>query len=338
MPKLKVISEIANVSISTVSRVLANKGNVSPDAKERVLNALAELTGNESTRKPAALSLTVGVLVPERGEFINDDPMTSIDITSLTAEIEASGNRALVIRYASGGTATAAAAAAAESLGKLDVAVVNDPARDDTIVRVLEERGIPFLVTNGRFPGSPLNYVDYNNLDGALQAVRHLVQLGHRRIGAITGPIQRMVSQNRLAGYRQALKEAGIAVVESRIVAGSFSLNGGYDACRTMMAADPQVTAVFAFNDLSAIGAVRALKEAGKGVPSEVSVVGFDDMELARYSDPQLTTVSRFKFDISGLLARAADDIGRNQDIEHVGISLKTRLIIRDSTAKPRSP
>jgi len=226
---------------------------------------------------------------------------------------------------------------AAESLGKLDVAVVNDPGLDDQVVRFLEDSGIPFVVTNGRFPDSVRNYVDYNNQDGALLAVRHLVELGHRRIGAITGPIARMVSQNRLAGYRQALQEAGIPAMESRIVRGSFSLNGGYDACRTLLASDPEVTALFAFNDLSAIGAIRALKEAGQGVPSDVSVVGFDDMELARYSDPQLTTVSRFKFDISELLARAADDIGRNKDIEHVGISLKTKLIIRNSTAKRRT-
>jgi DNA-binding LacI/PurR family transcriptional regulator len=117
-------------------------------------------------------------------------------------------------------------------------------------------------------------------------------------------------------------------------VQGAFSLNGGYSACQKLMAGNPRVSAIFAFNDLSAIGAVRALKEAGLGVPADVSVVGFDDMELARYSDPQLTTVSRFKFDISALLARAADDLGRNKDIVHVRISLRTRLVIRQSTRK----
>jgi len=333
MPKLKVISEIANVSISTVSRVLANKDNVSQETRERVLNALAEITGSDTPHRGSGRSLTVGVLVPEKGEFINDDPMTSIDMTSLREEIESGGNRALMIRYGGGeGLGTAPS-----DLGKLDAAVVNDPGVDDPIVRLLEQKGIPFVVTNGRFGEPARNYVDYNNQDGALQAVRHLVELGHERIGALTGPIMRMVSVNRLAGYRQALEEAGIPAVEPRIIPGSFSLNGGYDACKALLAADPRVTAIFAFSDLSAIGAIRALKEAGRSVPGDVSVVGFDDMELARYSDPQLTTVSRFKFDISALLARAADDIGRNRDIEHVGISLKTRLIVRSSTGLPQA-
>jgi LacI family transcriptional regulator, galactose operon repressor len=330
MPRLRVISELANVSISTVSRVLANKGNVSQDTKEKVLNALAELSGKPGPDQVQGLSLTVGILVPEAGEFINDDPMTSIDIVSLKREIEAFGNRVVLSRYRE--RLDSQNGAPPPDLGKLDVAIVNDPSAQDAIIPVLEGNGTPFLVTNGRFYDRDCNYVDYDNYDGALQAVRHLVQLGHRQIGAITGPISRMVSINRLSAYRDALKEAGIPLDDSRVVEGAFSLNGGYSACQKLLARDPRVSGIFAFNDLSAIGAVRALKEAGLAVPSDVSVVGFDDMELARYSDPQLTTVSRFKFDISALLARAADELGRNKDIEHIRISLRTRLVIRQST------
>jgi DNA-binding LacI/PurR family transcriptional regulator len=330
MPKLRVISDLANVSISTVSRVLANKGNVSQDTREKVLNALAELSGKPGPDKVAGLSLTVGLLVPEAGEFINDDPMTSIDIVSMKREIEALGNRVVMYRYAEGPGSQNGAPSG--DLSKIDVAIVNDPSADDRIIPVLERRGTPFLVTNGRFFDRECNYVDYDNYDGALQAVRHLVQLGHRKIAAITGPITRMVSINRLSAYRDALKEAGISPDDSIVVQGAFSLNGGYSACQELIAGNPGVSAIFAFNDLSAIGAVRALKEAGLGVPADVSVVGFDDMELARYSDPQLTTVSRFKFDISALLARAADDLGRNKDIVHIRISLRTRLVIRQST------
>ncbi|MGA2977636.1 MAG: LacI family DNA-binding transcriptional regulator [Spirochaetia bacterium] len=329
MPKLRVISELANVSISTVSRVLTNKGNVNQETREKVLNALAELTGKTGPDKVTGLSLTVGLLVPEKGEFINDDPMTSIDIVSMKREIEALGNRVVMFRYAENSDSPEGAPSA--DVGKIDVAIINDPSADDRIIPVLERRGTPFIVTNGRFDRD-CNYVDYDNYDGALQAVRHLVQLGHREIGAITGPINRMVSINRLSAYRDALREAGISPDDAKVVQGAFSLNGGYNACQKLIAEYPRVSAIFAFNDLSAIGAVRALKEAGLGVPADVSVVGFDDMEIARYSDPQLTTVSRFKFDISALLARAADDLGRNKDIMHIRISLRTRLVIRQST------
>lgn len=329
MPKLRVISELVNVSISTVSRVLANKGNVSQETREKVLNALAELTGKSGPDTVAGLSITVGLLVPDKGEFINNDPMTSIDIVSLKREIEALRNRVVLYRYAT--DSDSAERAIPAELSTIDVAIVNDPSADDWIIPVLLQRGIPFLVTNGRFDRD-CNYVDYDNYDGALQAVRHLIQLGHREIGAITGPITRMVSINRLSAYRDALREAGIPPDDSKVVQGAFSLNSGYSACQKLMAENPKVSAIFAFNDLSAIGAVRGLKEAGLRVPTDVSVVGFDDMELARYSDPQLTTVSRFKFDISALLARAADDLGKNKDIMHIRISLRTKLVVRQST------
>jgi DNA-binding LacI/PurR family transcriptional regulator len=333
MPKLRVISELANVSIATVSRVLANKGNVSQDTREKVLNALAELSGSEGGQGGAGrLSLTVGLLVPGKGEFINDDPMTSIDITSLQREIEALGNRAVIIDCPEPGSDQRDALPEPD-LDKVDVAIVNDPSVDDRFILALRRRGTPFLVTNGRSLDADCNYVDYNNYDGALQAVRHLVQLGHREIGAITGPVTRMVSVNRLSAYREAMNEAGLPVHDSGIVPGSFSLNGGYAAARQLIEARPTLSAIFAFNDLSAIGALRAVKESGRKVPGDVSIVGFDDMEIARYSDPPLTTVSRFKFDISALLAQAANDLGRNKDVEHIRISLRTRLIVRESTS-----
>jgi DNA-binding LacI/PurR family transcriptional regulator len=330
MPKLRVISELAEVSISTVSRVLANKGNVSQDAREKVLTALAELSGKNGLQGTNAdVSLAVGIFVSEKEEFINDDPMTSIDIVSLKKQIESMGNRVVLAYNRQGAELTSAAS----DLRKIDVAVVNDPyATGDRAIEFLEAKSIPFILTNGRFDDRGLNYVDYNNYEGAFQAVSHLTGLGHREIAAITGPISRIVSANRLAAYRDALKHAGIQPDERNVVHGSFSLNGGYMACQKLLSQNPRVSAIFAFNDLSAIGAVRALKETGRKVPDDVSVVGFDDMELARFSEPQLTTVSRFKFDINPLLAQAADDLGRNPNIEHIRISLKTELVIRQST------
>jgi DNA-binding LacI/PurR family transcriptional regulator len=187
-------------------------------------------------------------------------------------------------------------------------------------------------VTNGRSMDKKYNYVDYDNYSGAFAAVEHLIGLGHKKIGVITGSPTRLVSINRQVAYEDAMKAHGLPVESRLIVPGYFKVKGGYEACKQLLHENPKMTAIFAFNDLSAIGAIRAIREASMKVPEDISVVGFDDMEIATYSDPPLTTVTRFSHDISHLMAQAIDDLARNPNIEHLAISLKTSLVVRQST------
>jgi LacI family transcriptional regulator len=329
--KLKTISALAKVSISTASRVMRNKGYVSPEARERVLNALAELSNSGSSPESALprVGLGIGIIVSS-DEFIYEDPTTSIDISSLKQTLEDRGNRALILQKR--GEAGMEGLRSALDAKKIDAAIMNDPELDDPAIALLEARAIPFVVTNGFDALATRFYVDYDNRGGALAAVGHLLDGGHREIGFINGVPGRLVSENRLEACRGAFAARGLAWSEELVEPGFFKLDGGYQACKRLVARRPRLTALFAFNDLSAIGAMRALKELGRRIPEEVSVVGFDDMEIAAYADPPLTSVSRFAHQANQLLAQSVEDVARHASIARIGITLKTELILRSST------
>jgi LacI family transcriptional regulator len=329
--KLKTISALAKVSISTASRVMRNKGYVSPEARERVLNALAELSTSSDTSDPQLPKLGFGIgIIASGDEFIYGDPTTSIDINSIKQCLEGRGNR--VFLFQKKDFLDARAIRESFESKKVDVAIVNDPEADDAIVRYLEEIPLPFIVINGFDPAATRFYVDYDNHGGALAAARHLLDFGHRDLGFISGIPRRLVSENRLDACRAALAERGMAWDEGCVEPGYFKLEGGYTACWKLMERRPRTTAIFAFNDLSAIGAMRALKEMGRHVPEEVSVAGFDDMEIAAYSDPPLTSVSRFSHHANLVLAQSVENIVLYPTIAQVRILFATKLVIRPST------
>jgi DNA-binding LacI/PurR family transcriptional regulator len=329
--KLKTISALAKVSISTASRVMRNKGYVSPEARERVLNALAELSNSREVSDPQLPKVGLGVgIIASSDEFIYGDPYTSIDISSMKQCLESRGNR--VVLFQKKDFVDARAIKASFESRKVDVAIVNDPEADDGIVRNLEEISVPFIVINGFDPTAMRFYVDYDNHGGALAAARHLLDLGHRDIGFISGIPRRLVSENRLDACRAALAERGAAWEAGCVEPGYFKLEGGYEAALKLMERHPRISAIFAFNDLSAIGAMRALKEMGRRIPEDVSVIGFDDMEIAAYADPPLTSVTRFSHHANLVLAQSVENIVLYPSIAQVRVLFSTKLVIRSST------
>ena len=329
--KLKTISALAKVSMSTASRVMRNKGYVSPEARERVLNALAELSTSSEASDPQLPKLGFGVgIIASGDEFIYGDPYTSIDINSVKQCLEGRGNRVFLFQKKE--FADARSIKESFESKKVDVAIVNDPEADDAIVGRLEEIKVPFIVINGFDSASTRFYVDYDNYGGALAAARHLLDCGHRDIGFISGIPRRLVSENRLDACKAALAERGLAWDELCAEPGYFKLEGGYQACRTLMERRPKTTAIFAFNDLSAIGAMRALKELGRRVPEDLSVIGFDDMEISAYADPPLTSVSRFSHSANLVLAQSVENLVLYPAIAQLKILFSTKLILRSST------
>jgi LacI family transcriptional regulator, galactose operon repressor len=172
-----------------------------------------------------------------------------------------------------------------------------------------------------------------DNFSGGYQATRYLLSLGHRQIGCIAGPSQLTPSAQRLTGYRQALDEAGIPRDEGLIVAGDFESISGYRACRALLLSSNRPTAIFACNDLMAIGAMFAAHELGIGVSGELSIVGFDDISLCSFTIPRLTTIAQPKYEmgrmVTDMLVRRISDRSLAQRTE----ILQTKLIVRDSCA-----
>jgi DNA-binding LacI/PurR family transcriptional regulator len=173
--------------------------------------------------------------------------------------------------------------------------------------------------------------VDVDNTGGARLAVAHLAGLGRRNIAVIAGPQDMGVGVDRLTGYRDAIVGAGLTPDERLVSYGDFSEESGAAAMRSLLAARPDIDAVFAASDLMAVGAMRVLKETGRRIPVDVAVVGFEDSLLAKQTDPPLTTVHQPVEEMGREMARLLLDLIRGQVQPDVSVTLDTHLVLRSS-------
>ncbi|MET8540307.1 LacI family DNA-binding transcriptional regulator [Kitasatospora sp. NPDC004799] len=200
----------------------------------------------------------------------------------------------------------------------------------------LAGRGIPFVVMDpAGDPGQDVPAVGTTNWDGGLAATRHLLDLGHRRIGLIGGPARMMCSRARADGYRAALDMAGIPYDPALVREGDFHHESGRRVGLELLTLPDRPTAVFAGNDLQALGLYEAARELGLRVPEELSVVGFDDLPLARWVGPPLTTVRQPLTEMAETAARLVIDLARGARPGTLRVDLATSLVERSSTAPP---
>jgi DNA-binding LacI/PurR family transcriptional regulator len=193
----------------------------------------------------------------------------------------------------------------------------------------LVRQGIP-VVCSGRPmspPETPVPYVDVDHVGGVAKAVRHLLGRGRRRIATIAGPQDMIAGVDRLKGYRAALEEAGLS---GHAVFGDFTRDSGVRAMHELLSIDPDLDAVFVASDMMAHGALQALKEAGRRVPEDVAVIGFDDFDISRYSDPPLTTVRQPIVDMGRTMARQMLGLVHSDEVPEA-VVLPTELVVRQS-------
>lgn len=204
--------------------------------------------------------------------------------------------------------------------------------------RQLAARSIPVVVvdTAGE-PPTDVPTVGSANWNGGLAATRHLISLGHRRIAVIAGPADVMCSRARIDGYRTALEEAGIPMDPALVRHGDFFVGGGFTHGSDLLGLDDPPTAIFAGSDLQALGVLRAARERGLHVPEDLSVVGYDDLPVAAWIGPPLTTVRQPLQEMAATAARMVLDIARGEEPRNLRIDLATELVVRESTAPPRT-
>ncbi len=171
-----------------------------------------------------------------------------------------------------------------------------------------------------------------DNRAGGRLATQHLIELGHVRIGHVTGAGELGISDERLAGYRDALTAARIEPDFDLVAEGGFTEEGGHDAARALLDDHPDLTAIFAANDLSALGVLNAVAESGRSVPDDVSVVGFDDLRLAAYTSPPLTTVRQPGAEIARLATEILIGLTEGKPAERMRHLLEPELVVRAST------
>jgi LacI family transcriptional regulator len=324
---IKDVAREAGVSVATVSRVWNDADFVSPETRQRVAEVAARLGYSPHGAARSLITRTtfaLGVLLPDLyGEFFSEI------IRGIDHVAQAAGYHILV-------------SSSHESKDEIDAALRSMRGRVDGMIimssdleaqRTLHalQGSFPVVLLNGGAEAKAFDTITLENHEGAREMTRHLVARGHRRIAMISGPQRNYDAAERLRGYGTALSENGIEVEKSLIVQGDFSELSGHRAVEQLLALESRPTAIFAANDSMAIGALSALRENNLRVPEDMAVAGFDDIPLARYMNPPLSTVH---VDISQLGERAAALLllSLQKGLRtHEHLQLSTTLVIRAS-------
>jgi len=287
MATIRDVARASHVSIATVSRVFNNSALVSEATRKRVLAAAERVAywPNATARSLITnRTHTIGVLLPDlHGEFFSE-VIRGIDLAA-----RARGFALLVSRSSS--RADELTHAVRSMRGRVDGMIVMAPDLDDSRVLAQCSGHVPVVLINPEIRVAGCATLTFDNIGGARSLTRHLIANGHRRIATVHGPPHNIDAQQRLEGYREALKEAGIAPDPALEIQGAFTERSGYDAGAALMAMKPRPTAVFVANDHMAIGLMGALHDSGLEIPADIALAGFDDIPMARYLTPPLTSV-----------------------------------------------
>jgi DNA-binding LacI/PurR family transcriptional regulator len=330
-PTLEQVAALAGVSRATVSRVVNGSPRVSPERRALVQQAIGKL-GYVPNRAARSLvtrrSDSVALVVSEPETRVFAEPffagiargvaatlaVTDLQLILLMAQDPAQRER--VVRYIVNHHA--------------DGVLLASTHGDDPLPRRLSDAGVPTVLVGRPVGRVAASYVDADNRGGAREAVAYLAASGRRCIATITGPQDMSPGIDRLDGWQDALRAAGLPAEDRLVETGDFSEDSGRQAMAALLGRVPDLDAVFAASDLMALGAMRTLKEAGRQVPDQVAVVGFDDSVLARHAEPQLTTV-RQPIEEMGrqmtrlLLAKLAGEAAG------MSVILETELVLRAS-------
>ena len=331
---IRQIADLAGVSIATVSRVLNGRGDVSDETREVVSRVIREngYTANRSARGlSAGRTGLVGILVP----LVYPAYFSAI----LAGAAQALSERDLQIVLSPTDHEHDREVSVLDRLHALtDGALIVNPEESSEELERLLDGGYRFVVLD---PLMPLNEripsVSAAHTSGADQAMRHLLELGHRRIAQITGPQGWVATEDRRRGYRAALAAAGILPDPALEVEVEPEIGPGRNAALHLLGLPEPPTAIFAFNDNIAIGAIQAARARGMRVPDDVSIVGFDDVELATIVTPALTTVRQPLAEMGRTAVSLLSRLLERQHFETLHVELATRLVVRDSTASPRA-
>lgn len=323
MVRLKDIAKHAGVSISTVSKFLNGKGSLSPHTEERIRQAMELLgfRGNSTQRKSTRLKV-IGVVIPDI-----ENPFFSSVTKSLELLLFRYGYFLLLCNTENSVHLEEQFIHYLSRSGARGILLV--PATSEQRSRSLAS-GIPMLLFDRTIRGADLPVVTTNHYQGARIAVSYLIQKGRRRIAFIGGRKDINVYEDRLRGYTDELQDRGLEFDPDIVIESDFSFQGGYHAVDLLRERGKPFDAIFAANDLTALGAMERLKELGIAIPRDVSVIGFDDIWLSRLSHPRLTTVRQpihelCKEAVTTLIELADRGVRANSKV------LEPQLVVRES-------
>ncbi|QYR19258.1 LacI family transcriptional regulator [Paenibacillus sp. sptzw28] len=338
MPTIKDLAKAAGVSVTTVSRALNGYNDVNEETRKKIKriaeqmsyrpNAVARSLVMKKTR-------TIGVILSEINRTGVKDAMSFeilCGINDRASELDYD-----ILLFSSNPK---------KQLSKSYRDLCKERNVDGAIIfglrlyspylqQVVSDKNFPCVLIDIPLTGKNLGYVSTDNQKGAMAAVDHLLDLGHRHIAMINGHDEASVSKERLEGYRAALEARGIDYRPELVMNGNFSEEGGAEAMYRIVLQHPEVTAVFSASDLMVLGALGALERIGRKVPETMSIVGYDDISIASYCSPKLSTVRQDKYEMGYQAAQLLIDMLENRPVSRT-VVLNNELVVRESS-KPLS-
>lgn len=337
MPRVSIkdIAREADVSHSTVSRALGDSPLVSAETRERIRRLASEMGYSPDALARSLVvgrTLTIGVVVTA---------ITDPFIAEFVQRIE---NQAQDLGYsvilASSSSEPEREIAAVEMLHskRVDAVIVISSRIGGMYGELLDRLGVPVVLVNSHSEQTgPYTFsVSMDNRHGGSLATQHLIELGHRRIAYIAGPADHSDDLERMAGYRDVLRTARLSYDGSLVVRGNGTATGGETAFRALLSLQHRPSAVFCYNDITAIGVLSAARREGMAVPEELAVVGFDDVALASYVSPSLTTVAQPLERMGRQAWQMVLDLLEDDGPANVAdVVVRGRLVVRESSARP---
>ena len=330
---LATIAAEAGVSMPTVSKVVNGRRDVAPDTRARVERLLDKhhysRTGQRRHRRSGLVDLVFNGL---------DSPW-AVEILRGVEEWGAIHETGVAVSSVRHGDARPASWTSALASHDTDGVILVTSELTDSQLGQLRSAGIPLVVVDPvNPPPSDLASVGATNWAGGLTATEHLLGLGHRRIGAIAGPGDYLCSRARIDGYRSALERGGVRFDPALVRHGDFQHEGGFIHGGELLSLRDRPTAIFAGSDQQAFGVYEAARRRGLRIPQDLSVVGFDDLPVARWVSPPLTTVRQPLAEMGGTAAQMLGELIEGLPLRSSRVELSTELIVRESTAAPGEP
>ena len=328
---IKDIARLAGVSHSTVSRALRNSPLIPAATAERI-QRIANETGYRASAVARSLvtrrTQTVGVVVTSIADPFNGEVFAGIE------ELANQHGYAVVLANSQGNAEREVAVVRALQEQRIDGVLVASSRVGALYMPLLSQLQIPIVLINNHHPSEFVHSVAIDNVDGAYRAVQHLIELGHRDIAYVGDRFGLESDADREAGYRKALRGAKLSPRRGFVIPGDGKPEGGMAAARKLLALASRPTAVFCYNDMTALGVLREATERGLRLPEELSVVGFDDLFFAPLLNPPLTTIHQPRNEIGRMAMRLLFALLGEKPAEKT-IRIKGELVVRGSTTRP---
>lgn len=330
MATIRDVAALAGVSTTTVSHVINNSRFVSPEVRERVYQAMEELR-----YQPNALARslrqgktnTIGLLSPNSA-----NPFFA-EIGRAVEDAAFSSRYSVIICNTEGKLEKESFYLDVLSKKRVDgIILIGISQANETLNRLLA-KSVPVVLVDREIPDLDVDLVLTDNKQAGYMAARHLIEQGHTCIACVTGPAHVHPSSRRVVGYQEALQEAGLPLQDEYILPGDFSAQSGWEATRALLALPQPPSAIFLCNDLMAIGGLRAAAEAGFAVPQDLAIMGFDDIELASFSNPPLSSIAQPKAEMGAIAVQMLLEQIEEERTEPRQEMLQPELVVRRSTA-----